>query len=460
MTSRARSLLVVLTIFWFASSVGCILRRDEVRIGPLFSLSRQESTGRAVVEVLGPLFLYERSPTSRHLAFRPIFDWTAESTGERRLLFLWPLGLFETEPRKTHFRLFPLVSYKTRIKGSREIRDTDFMLLPFLFTGRDTEEGFYFALFPLAGHLKGFLGKEDLRFFLFPLYSDSRKGDHRAWNFLYPMFHRSRGGSKSAFRIWPLAGRKKMCGRYDKRFFLWPLVTYERKYFGERPPMRSLFILPIYGHKETLFGTTRHFLIPIFSRTRETRPEGTFYEWNAPWPVVCSGSGPGYRKLTFWPLMWYRRRVDGRSLVAPFPIYWQSDRMRGEENVRRRWLVPFFWSTRKTCEGESEGAKTTRLWPILDFRRGYDGASDLSVLAPLWFRDPGGFERVYGPFWTLYRRRVYPDGARSMQILWHHIGGRAWVDDNPETGTEKPGGSVTIPWSLPGPFPESEAEEE
>ena len=459
MTSRPRSLLVVLTILWFVSSVGCTLRRGEVRMGPLFSLSTQESTGRTAVEILGPLFLYEKSPVRRHLALRPLFDWTAESAGGRRLLFLWPLVLYDSGPRKTHFRLFPLVSYKTRIKGSRQIRDTDFMILPFLFTGRDTEEGSYFALFPLAGHLKGFLGKEDLRFFLFPLYSDSTKGDHRAWNFLYPIFHKSRGGSKSAFRIWPLAGRKTKHGRYDKRFFLWPLVTLEKKVFRERPPMRSLFILPIYGHKDTLYGSTRHFLIPIFSHTRETRPEGTFREWNAPWPVVCAGRGPGYRKLTFWPLMWYRRRADGRSLIAPFPVYWQSERTQGDESVTRRWVVPFFWSTCKTCEGDSGGAATTRLWPILDYRRGCDGASEWSVLAPLWFRDPGGFERVYGPFWTLYRRRAYPEVAKSTQILWHHVGGRAWTDDDPETGARKPGGSAAIPWPLPGPFPESKAEE-
>lgn len=428
-------------------------------MGPLVSLSRQESAGRAGLDLLGPLFHYEKSPDRRHLALRPLFDWTTRPQGSR-LLFLWPLGLYETGPAKTHFRLYPLVSYKKRIKGSRGVRDRDFMLLPILFAGSDPEEGSYFALFPLGGRLKGLLGREELRFFLFPLYSDSKKGDNRAWNALYPVLHRSRGGSKSGFRIWPLVGRKTKEGRYDKRFFLWPLVTSTERTFHERPPMRSLFILPVYGHKKTLYGSTRHVLIPFFSRTRETRPEGRFTEWNAPWPVVCSGRGPGYRKLTFWPLMWYRKRVEDRSLIAPFPLYWQSERRRGGENVRRRWLVPFFWSTARTCEGNPEGARTIRVWPILDTRLRCDGASDMALVSPLWFRDPGGFERVYGPFWTLYRRRESRSGGRSTQILWHHFGERIWADDESGAGVEGWGGPTVNPWPIPGLVPMSEAKEE
>ena len=143
---------------------------------------------------------------------------------------------------------------------------------PFIMTGHTTGEGRYFAFFPFGGTLRGFFGKDRIRFALFPLYADTKQGEHRSWHVLWPIFRYSKGGGRTAFRFFPLFGWKKKDNWYKKVFVLWPFFAHVQTWIGTDRPCDSWFFLPFYGRQQTPFGKIQYFLYPFFSYQRNDRP--------------------------------------------------------------------------------------------------------------------------------------------------------------------------------------------
>jgi hypothetical protein len=119
--------------------------------------------------------------------------------------------------RVTSSRFLP-----TEIRRSVERRNGIFNSS--LFIG-ETEEGEdYAGLFPLIGRLLKRYGKDEIHFYLWPLYSDSLSEGARTRNFLWPFFSFTSGEKKKGYRIWPIYGRKEEVGVSTQAFLLWPIL--------------------------------------------------------------------------------------------------------------------------------------------------------------------------------------------------------------------------------------------
>ncbi len=80
-------------------------------------------------------------------------------------------------------------------------------IFPIYFRQRSSNTNLnYTAVAPFYGHLKNRLFRDDIKFVLFPLYSETRKKDVVTDNYLYPLFDRRRGDHLTGWQVWPLAG--------------------------------------------------------------------------------------------------------------------------------------------------------------------------------------------------------------------------------------------------------------
>jgi len=229
-------------------------------------------------------------------------------------------------------------------------------------------------------------------------------------------------GGKSSFRIFPLVTWKQKDNYYKKFFVIWPLFGRIQKRLGGEYPTDSWFFLPFYAKRQTPFGEIRHFLYPFFSYQRNENVRNRFREWQTPWPLLKITRGDNYWKTYIWPF-WGKARVRQRfeKEFALYPIYRLNTIKANTSVTTERYVLPFYWNrVERDLEGEML-RKRVKWWPFMDGLKDTRGEekSLFRLLSPLWFRDPNGFERNYGDFWTFYSVMQYPSGEKGRRILWY-----------------------------------------
>jgi len=416
------------------------------------------------VDLLWPFITLTRRGDERTFTLRPLFYSTASSEG-RTAEFLWPLGFFTQSQARTKFRFFPFLYYNRREGDDRlgHYRDVDLSIFPVIFAGRDTREGGYFAVFPLGGMIKGVFGKKWMRFLLFPLWLDTETRDYHAWHFPYPVMGVWKGPKQAGWRVWPLAGVDRKQGKFERRFFLWPLFHWWHVGLDTKYPTKVFFFFPFWGHLRN--DNTDHVTVlwPLFSR--RTQKDRHLLEVHAPWPFFGCTKADGLLALKLWPLwgerrsnnvrhkfvLWplYRRKVDRAASLRLATkhvglLYWSVDRDWVEvvENGRiRRYPPPRAdfeaWMhdprefaaerlklelalKKKVDSGEAVYRRTTvrRLWPLAHTRTWADGSREFKILSPLPLaegRHPG--QDLYAPFWSLYNYSRSADGTKRESAL-------------------------------------------
>lgn len=429
---------------------GCAASRERVEMGPFYAKRTFAESGSKEWSALWPLLDGYENEKARQFGLRPLLNLRTAS-GSRpsenlnELQALWPLFLYrETEgAKKKTIRLFPLFFHRqyAHPEGKEE---SDTALVPFLWHGRSSDgRENYFALFPLGGTLRGFFAKDRIRFVLFPLYADTSEGEHRSYHVLWPFFRYSSGGGKSSFRVWPFYGTKKKEDRYEKTFVLWPFYVRVRERLGSDHPLDSWYLLPFYGDQQTAFGRIRYFLYPFFSYQRSERPGHRFREWQAPWPLFSIARGDRYRKTWIWPFWGTEERGSYHRDMVAYPLYWHSAYRSADGVDERRYLLPFFWSRRVEDEKGQAQQSRVKIWPFVSWSRSGETVFSLETLSLLWFRDPDGFERNYGPLWTWYRRSVSESAATRTRLFWYEWQTRpkagSGVEDAPPDQAVTPG---------------------
>ena len=108
---------------------------------------------------LGPLVSYDEENDERHFVFRPFLaSYDSEEGGT--LDYLYPLG-----------KVSPGRSYLVPIYMANRNEDASDMAFLLFFYGTTKNDGNYGGFFPLAGRLKKRFGRDDIGFFLWPVYS-------------------------------------------------------------------------------------------------------------------------------------------------------------------------------------------------------------------------------------------------------------------------------------------------
>ncbi len=413
-----RSLESLFLIFILLCLIPSLTEAEEeatsINLWPLFQYTSDPVEGVREINGLGPFFIWRKESTRSEWGFRPLLYWTKDQIEPlKRLEFVYPIGKYQVKEGDKKGYLFPLSLY--REEEFDEEKKWDFQFFPF-FIG-ETEKGRdYFGIFPIFGTLFERFGKDEIRFYLWPIYSESTSEGVRKTNVLWPLFSFIEGENQRGYRFWPIYGQKEVVGVSHSEFFLWPIFFKGRKGLDTDDPVEENMVFPFYISKESKSFESKTFLWPFFSHAID-RSTG-FEEWDFPWPIFQSLKGENLKGMRIFPFYGYKVRegVMKRVFVL-YPIYQlEEDRIddHQEKNVRILLLTRI-----RTGEGK-EGAEETRsrrIWPFFDYEREETGRTRLSVFYIFPFKDEG-FERNLIPLFQIFRREKDPNKGISTNLFW------------------------------------------
>lgn len=410
----------------------CAAPDAEIHLAPF--VSRHTAPGYDRAEVAGGIVRREEDGGGETWALSPLVWHRAAPGGRVEADFLYPLGRYEHDPvrPRTYARLFPVFfrEAETRADG---VLDTDWMLFPsFGGSSSDGQED-YFGLFPLAGRARDFFSYDEWSFFLWPLWSRTRKDGRANTHLLWPFFGWQTGADVSGWHVWPLYGRSEWDGRYRRSYFLWPVFRRTEEGLDRREPLRGWLVIPLAGRIH----------------------EGDYTATTVAWPIVGWADNPstGYWSWSVWPLIKFERKpADGQSLdeVLPFwlhfrseqteyrsliwPIFWwRHDTIDGRD-TRSFWAIPLWFSSR-TLQPDGGEDSSWRLWPLVRDVEQADGGHDRAALAPGIepLLESGALSRNLGFAFEIWADRRddanAPRTRRAWLDLYHSVaaaGHRRW----------------------------------
>lgn len=293
-----------------------------------------------------------------------------------------------------------------------------FTLLPLWFNGRDERGKFYGGLFPLYGRHPHVFGMYDLRFALWPLWTDYKTPRGEGWleshSLLFPFFSWRSDGSWGA---WPLCGVNRQRESVH-RYALWPLATWasyreDRDTSGEG---WSWMFWPLYGQVRRARESQDLFLPPFFSWTRTDKA----WRLRCPWPLFEMEEGARRDRLSVFPF--YEKSVlheyggKGDSSSATRFGWKLVEIYRDGEGAVKEWRVfPFVVS----------GRDYFRVWPFWETDSPEGGLEKSRFLALVPIRWVAAIDRNWSKFWTFYESESSPLFT-DHSLFWGIIRWRTW----------------------------------
>ena len=376
--------------------------------------------------------------TSRTI-LRPFGEARRTPDDHRALHVLPPLYERTSSPTSSGRTVLPLY-FETR-SGTDEqatagTSDDDVWLFPFVAWGSEPGEGAYFLLLPVGGTLKGKLLADEITVRGFPLWIRTRDGDWRSTHLLWPLIAWGSSPTRSHFRVLPFWSQSDG-ERIHRRSLLWPFVHWSQERRGERR-LDGWFVFPLVGHRAAADGSSWQwtFLFPFFQFARD---EATGDEYDAVlWPFYRRSLRPGMSESTWWWPVWGETvEEQTRTTFWAWPLGWDQWETRGDQERRRRMLVPLWMKSESGPVGDAPTAEAFRSWPLVSWERDADGRESgrIPEIVPVFGWGPG--ERVYGDLLSLVRwdsdaegraawdaplgivrYRKDAAGARRLTLLW------------------------------------------
>lgn len=369
--------------------------------------------------IVWPLVFVDETEGWRQFSLVPFYvKRESADLSEKRVQFLWPIWMYRRSGKDVSIRVLPVFTYWKDYftYHGAEAHDLHYMLFPFIYGSESPDEGKSFAFFPIAGKMKNFLGRDEIGFFLFPLYMEYTKNELRQRNYLWPVLSFSEGGGYDGFRLWPLYGHFEKQGEFRREFALWPIYSHQKFDLDKEQSGERMMVFPLFAREDSAARRYRSVLWPFFAH--EENYARDFEEWSAPWPFYVKTRGTIYQNR-LWPLYGYKRADDEEAWFLAWPFFRRREYDIDEDShIREVRLTPLvFYETETSDSGETISHKE-RVWPLWRFRRFEDGSSRFRMLSLLWFSDERGFERAYSPLWTIYDRVEESDGDRKVRALW------------------------------------------
>ncbi len=396
----------------------CAAEDHIVTFWPLVDVRSSAAVDYTSVNLLGPLFNYEKKGSEREVNLRPLYFHARDDQQVHYRDFLYPVAQKTSEPDRSYFHLFHLLHYDFGVRETGS--NNEFNLFPFLFYGQHQEQGDSYAFFPLGGRIYDKFGRDEIRFGLFPLYGWTRKEDRTVTNLLWPIYARIQGEQESGLKLWPLYGSSSKAGVYRKQFFLWPFFFAYDIGLDTEAPLHRRAVFPFYIRDDAPRYTARTYLWPFFSRI-DNRAKN-YREWNFPWPLVRITRGQNHHGNRFLPL--YARELSGsfEKQWYLWPFY-KIETTETEIFIRRRQRLLFFLFSHleETVYDEvTPREKRIAFWPLFTYERlkGVSHFWTFSLLEP-FFPGNAGIGRNWAPLWRFYQSHWDQHGNSASSFLWN-----------------------------------------
>jgi hypothetical protein len=425
-------------LVWLANPVltASAQTNDEFIFGPAFSQFQLTLQSGYRDEAAGPLYYSQQSEGVTQFALPPFYCQTiTPDVGWTEWEIFYPVIDYRRFGSEYRLEIGEMLSFSGG-NTEREQGVHKFTLFPIYFRLRSPDTNLnYTAVVPFGGEIKNRLFRDDIKFVLFPLYSETRKRDVVTDNYLYPIFHVRRGDHMTGWQVWPLTGVEhktptsftnnfdevSVVEGYDHFFAVWPFYLASRSGLGTTNPATRLTILPFYNRLRSPSRDETSYGWPIGCNSINDREHG-YVEHDLLWPFVVRAEGS--KKVTrYFP---FYSRAHNLSLESDFyawPIY-KFNRLESEPLDRKRMRILFFLYS-DTVEKNTQSREFKRrvdFWPLYTFHRDMDGNRRLQVLAPLepLFPNNRTVTREYSQVWSLWRAEHNArTGAASESLLWN-----------------------------------------
>jgi len=410
-----KNIFFILILLCFTPSLS-IAEEGAISINfwPFFQYTSDPVEGVREINGLGPFFIWKRDSTRSQWGIRPLLYWTEDEIEPlKRFEFVYPFGKYQIKEGDKKGYLFPLSLY--REEEFDEKKKWDFQFFPF-FMG-ETEKGKdYFGIFPIFGTLLDRYGKDEIRFYLWPIYSESTSEGVRKTNVLWPLFSFIEGENKRGYRFWPIYGQREEVGVSYSEFFLWPIFLKQRKGLDTDDPIEESMVFPFYISKESKSFESKTYLWPFFSHTID-RSTG-FEAWDFPWPIFQSLKGENLKGMRISPFYGYKEKEGVmRRVFILYPLYQlEEDRIDDLQEKTVRILLLSRIRIGESNEG-TEKMRSLRIWPFFDYEKEEAGHTRLSIFYLFPFKDEG-FERNLFPLFRIFRWEKDPKKGISTNLFW------------------------------------------
>jgi len=363
----------------------------------------------------GPFFEHDDMGALEFSAFRPFYSVTTDREKNYQVKdYLWPVAVTRTWGSDSTWRFLVFFghNFETDVEDGRYRS----VIFPLACWGRDAAHERYAAVFPFGGHIREFLGRDEIDFVLFPLYLETEVNRVRTRDVLFPLISWTRGAGVRRERFFPFYGRSVTEGRSRKLFVLWPIWT-SASYYMPSEKGRAFILFPLVGRVNTVNQKAWMFIPPFFRWARS----GEQTEASLPWPFVQYASGE-MDKLYLWPLVGRKAVGHSKSRFLLWPLIQLREGQSRDHEYRRNMLFPFVYheATRPLSTGGVTRAavdgRHLKIWPLMSYERQQDETR--FRLLSLWpLKNTRGMERNWVPIWTLYDRIRTPEQL-DESLLW------------------------------------------
>lgn len=401
------------------------LRGAEHNVWPFWVGRDDGKTGEIVRdEVLGPIFEYRKNPDgSRSQTFRPLLLHTVNPAGTRKnTYFLYPFFSYQWEPDYYRFSFFALIN-TSKIETPERPDSHSLDVWPFYFSrSSGNPERDYKALFPIAGRMKQRFGRNEITWFLFPLYATSEDKGRTTTYTPWPFIRSTSGDGAKGWGLWPLFSWEERPNDYSYRSFLWPLgYKVVRQTDGGEPAVR-FGALPFYSSEKWAGYHSETFVWPFFGYTHRTIPN-KYDELRYFWPFLVQGRGDD-KYVNRWAPFYTHSNVhsfDKTWIMWPLMRTTKWD----EKNLLHRkdqFLYFVYWSVtqRSPTNPNAAPAYKRHLWPLVSVWDNGAGRRQVQLVDPLEVFLPHNetIRQLYTPLFAVYRYDQRAPDDRRHSILW------------------------------------------
>ena len=437
--TRAKIFIHRLRICYLGWAIGfpsAAFAGEGFRAGPIFDQFSLTLDSGHRTEAIGPFFYNQEKDTEKTWAVPPLLSYDADPAVESKEFdLLYPVLTYERYGREYRWQLGQLLSFSGG-QNPDDFSARRFTIFPFYFQQRSPDPNKnYTTLFPLYGHIRDRLFRDEIFFVMFPIYGESRRRDVVTDNYLYPFFHLRHGEGLQGWQFWPLIGSEhkdvttktngfgetEVIGGHDKFFTLWPVYFHQNNGIGTDNPEKLRAALPLYSVVRSPRRDSTSALWPFFTWIEDR--EKKYHEWEGPWPFVVVARGEGKTTTRVFPLFSCSHNDTLESDFYLWPLY-KYKRLHPEGLDRERVRILFYLFSNVTEKNTETGAERKRVdfWPLFTWRHEFNGNSWLQILALVESALPNnrGVERNWSPLWSLWRSENNPQaGATSQSFLWN-----------------------------------------
>ncbi|WP_432822222.1 hypothetical protein [Trichloromonas sp.] len=370
------------------------------------------------LHILGPIVKHENKGTETEFALRPLYYRAADRQGVSLSELLYPVASLKRSPEHVSFQLLQLVNYD--FAATEQGGSDEFMVFPLVFYGETEGRGDYFAVFPFGGKILGRFWRDEIRFTLFPLYSQTRKGTTTTTNLLWPFLSRIQGEEEEGLAFWPFWGHSRKVGVYRKQFCLWPIFFSHDLKLDSETPTRLRAVFPFYVSEESPDLSSRTVLWPFFSH--HNHHARGYDEWNFPMPLMRVTRGDYRHGNRFLPFYADEYVGSNRKRWFLWPIYKIEETDTEIFDRRRDRVLLFLYSDleEKLKDESNPYKRRVALWPFFSYQKVKD-VSHVHFLALLepFFPESRALERNWSPLWRLYQHKWDDHGNSVSTLLWN-----------------------------------------